>query len=109
MRSDSHLDKLFRKTRFNLYSPQINEENVRRLYGLKLKKGRPMTKLINQILNEYFERHNSQNASEEGGEAPCTNVKSAETHSRSNAPSRENTTMTSATGTAHSAAPNTTP
>ena len=71
MRSDSHLDKLFRKTRFNLYSPQINEENVRRLYGLKLKKGRPMTKLINQILNEYFEHHNSQNASEEGGEAPA--------------------------------------
>lgn len=57
MRSDSHLDKLFRKTRFNLYSPQITEENVRRLYLLKLEEKKPMTKLLDQILNEYFGQH----------------------------------------------------
>ncbi len=39
MRSDSHLDKLFRKTRFTLYHPAMSDENVRRLYRLKLEVG----------------------------------------------------------------------
>lgn len=107
MRSDSHLDKLFRKTRYSVYSPQLSEENVRKLYHLKLEKRRPMTRLINQILNEYFEQ--SEKESREGGKTVCMNVTSAETHSKLNAPGTEKTTMTSDTATALSAAPNTTP
>jgi hypothetical protein len=84
MDSYSHLEKLFRKTRYSLYQPEINEVNVRRLYLLKLEMGRPMTKLVNQILDEYFEIHDSQNTSEKGGETPCTSVRSAETNSKSN-------------------------
>jgi hypothetical protein len=68
-----------------MYQPTMNEENVRRLYLLKLKKKRPMTKLLDQILNEYFEQDIEQKTeSEEGGNTECTNAKSAETHSKSN-------------------------
>jgi hypothetical protein len=44
-----------------MYQPIMSEENVRRLYFLKQEKKKPMTKLLDQILDEYFEQHNNQN------------------------------------------------
>ncbi len=41
----------------------------------------------------------------EGGEASCTSVKSAETHSKSNQLQKEKVTFPSGTSTAHSAEP----
>ena len=84
MRSDSHLDKLFRKSRYTLYHPAMSDENVRRLYLLKLEKKKPMTKLLDQILNEYFGENGKQNETTEGGGKECMSVKSAEIHSKSN-------------------------
>jgi hypothetical protein len=37
-----------------MYQPVITDENVRRLYRMKLKEKRPMSKLINQILDDFF-------------------------------------------------------
>jgi len=37
-----------------MYQPVISDENVQRLYRMKLKEKRPMTKLINQILDASF-------------------------------------------------------
>ena len=83
-----------------MYQPEMTEENVRRLYYLKLEKRRAMTKLLNQILNEYFEKH------EKGGDQERTNVNSAETLSKSNGKMKGRTTTTSDTGTARSAKTN---
>ena len=52
-----------------MYQPIMSEENVRRLYFLKLEKKKPMTKLLDQILNEYFEQNNSKCLSLENDEA----------------------------------------
>jgi hypothetical protein len=92
-----------------VYQPEMNEENVRRLYYLKLEKRKPMTKLLNQILEEYFQQHDLQGKSEEGGKEECMNAKSAETPSKSNRPKKERIITTPDTGTAPSAEPNTTP
>lgn len=108
MRSDSHLDKLFRKPRFTLYHPAMSDENVRRLYRLKLERKKPMTRLLDEILNEYFEQLHNHHETEEGGNTPCTSVKSAGTHSRSIQPGEEVITMPG-TSTARSAEPSTTP
>jgi hypothetical protein len=48
-----------------MYQPVMSEENVRRLYFLKQEKKKPMTTLLDQILNEYFEQHKNQNSSSE--------------------------------------------
>ena len=37
-----------------MYQPVITDENIQRLYRMKLKERRPMTKLINQILDSFF-------------------------------------------------------
>ena len=37
-----------------MYQPLITDENIQRLYRMKLKEKRPMTKLINQILDDFF-------------------------------------------------------
>ena len=37
-----------------MYQPLITDENIQRLYRMKLKEKRPMTKLINQILDSFF-------------------------------------------------------
>ena len=37
-----------------MYQPLITDENIQRLYRMKLKEKRPMTKLINQILDAFF-------------------------------------------------------
>jgi hypothetical protein len=105
MDSYSHLEKLFRKTRYSLYQPEINEVNVRRLYLLKLEMGRPMTKLVNQILDEYFEQHKPV----EGGDGECMSVKSVGTLSKSNGNRKGRTSTTSVTATVPSAASSMTP
>jgi len=93
----------------------MSEENVRRLYFLKLEKKKPMTKLLDQILNEYFEQNNSKGLSsendeaKEGGDETCMNVKYAETHSKSNQLKKERIVTTPGTGIAHFAEPSTTP
>ena len=37
-----------------MYQPLITDENIQRLYRMKLREKRPMTKLINQILDSFF-------------------------------------------------------
>jgi hypothetical protein len=98
-----------------MYQPVMSEENVRRLYFLKQEKKRPMTTLLDQILNEYFEQHKNQNSSSEnqeskkGGETKCTSAKSAETPSKSNLSRKAMIVTTLDTGTVPSAEPSTTP
>jgi hypothetical protein len=87
-----------------MYQPVMSEENVRRLYFLKLEKRRPMTKLLDTILNQYFEKPNRQKAEAgEGGEGRCMNANSAETPSKSNGRRKGKITTISDTGTAPSA------
>ena len=38
------------------YSPQIKGDLVRRLYQLKQKEKRPMTRLVNEAVIEYLEK-----------------------------------------------------
>ena len=38
------------------YSPQIKGDLIKRLYQLKQKEKRPMTKLVNEAITEYLER-----------------------------------------------------
>ena len=97
-----------------MYQPIMSEENVRRLYFLKQEKRKPMTRLLDQILNEYFEEHNNKKSTEqsgeveEGGEKACMNAKSAETPLKSN-PSRETMITTADTRTVLSAETGTKP
>ncbi|MEO6326385.1 MAG: hypothetical protein ABIT01_20260 [Thermoanaerobaculia bacterium] len=50
---------------YGLYSPRVDDRNVRRLYQLKLEHLRrtgkrvPMTVLINRILDDFFEADDS--------------------------------------------------
>ena len=44
-----------------MYQPVISDENIRRLYQMKLREKKPMTRLIDQILSDFFltyEQHN---------------------------------------------------
>ena len=92
-----------------MYQPEMSEENIRKLYLLKLLKKRPMTELLNQILGEYFQKH-EQDGSGEGGKEEPTSAKSAETHSEPNRSTRKRrTTTTSDTGIAFSSEPGNTP
>jgi hypothetical protein len=38
------------------YSPQIKGDLIKRLYQLKQKEKRPMTKMVNEAVTEYLER-----------------------------------------------------
>lgn len=38
-----------------MYQPKISEENIRKLYKLRLHKKMPMTRVLEEILNEYFD------------------------------------------------------
>jgi predicted transcriptional regulator len=38
------------------YSPQIKGDLIKRLYQLKQKEKRPMTRLVNEAITEYLER-----------------------------------------------------
>jgi len=37
-----------------MYQPLITDENIQRLYRMKLKEKKSMTRLINQILEDFF-------------------------------------------------------
>jgi len=39
-----------------MYSPKVREELVVELYQLKLQIGKPMTKLVNEAVEEYLRR-----------------------------------------------------
>ena len=47
------------------YSPQIKGDLVRRLYQLKQKEKRPMTRLVNEAVVEYLEKKEKENGKEE--------------------------------------------
>ena len=40
-----------------MYQPRISDENIRRLYQLRIQVQRPMTHVLDEILNEYFALH----------------------------------------------------
>ena len=40
-----------------MYSPKIKEEFIPILYRISTSKRMPMTKLVNQIIKDYLERH----------------------------------------------------
>ncbi len=42
-----------------MYQPLITDENIQRLYRMKLKEKRPMTRLINQILDDFFSTYDN--------------------------------------------------
>jgi transcription termination factor NusB len=37
-----------------MYQPRMRDENIRRLYQLKIQLQKPMTHVLDEILNEYF-------------------------------------------------------
>lgn len=37
-----------------MYQPQISDENIRKLYQLKIKLKKPMTYILNIILDDFF-------------------------------------------------------
>ena len=39
-----------------LYSPRLKGDLIRRLYQLKQKEKKPMTRLVNEAVSEYLER-----------------------------------------------------
>jgi hypothetical protein len=51
-----------------MYSPKIKEEYVVELYRLKLKRGRAMTKLVNEAIREYLEKQKKQEEESNGRE-----------------------------------------
>ena len=46
------------------YSPQIKSDLVRRLYQLKQKEKRPMTRLVNEAVTEYLEKKEKEDGKE---------------------------------------------
>jgi hypothetical protein len=47
-----------------MYQPIISDENIRRLYQMKLREKKPMTKLIDQILSDFFSTYEQDNSTE---------------------------------------------
>jgi hypothetical protein len=43
-----------------IYTPQLSEENIRRLYALKQQCGRSMVRLLNDIVSAYFAAHDNE-------------------------------------------------
>lgn len=37
-----------------MYQPQMSDENIRKMYRLKIMLKRPMTHIINKILDQFF-------------------------------------------------------
>jgi hypothetical protein len=53
---DIRLTKTIEKGgQISLYQPRISDENIRRLYLLKVQRKKPMTHVLDEILNNYFE------------------------------------------------------
>ena len=46
------------------YSPQIKGDLIRRLYQLKQKEKRPMTRLVNEAVTEYLEKKEKEDGKE---------------------------------------------
>ena len=46
------------------YSPKIKGDLVRRLYQLKQKEKRPMTRLVNEAVTEYLEKKEKEDGKE---------------------------------------------
>ena len=46
------------------YSPQIKGDLIRRLYQLKQKEKRPMTRLVNEAVTEYLEKKEKKDGKE---------------------------------------------
>ena len=46
------------------YSPQIKGDLVRRLYQLKQKEKRPMTRMVNEAVTEYLKKKEVENGKE---------------------------------------------
>lgn len=40
-----------------MYQPKISDDNIRSLYQLRILLGKPMTRVLNEILKEYFSLH----------------------------------------------------
>ena len=55
-----------------MYQPVISDENIQRLYRMKLREKKPMTKLLDQILEDFFRSYEQQNPST-GRETQWTN------------------------------------
>ena len=51
--------------RVKLYQPFVEAENVRKLYELKTRSGKPMTVLINEAVVAYYESAQSDEKKEE--------------------------------------------
>jgi len=49
-----------------MYQPLMSEENVKRLYFLKLERKKPMTKLLDEILEQFFKTHPVKTLTEGG-------------------------------------------
>jgi len=47
-----------------MYQPKIRNENIRKLYKLRVQKKKPMTRVLDEILNDYFDSL-SKNANNE--------------------------------------------
>ncbi len=43
-----------------MYSPKISEKLIPRLYRMARKKGIPMTKLVNEIIDAYLQQHKEE-------------------------------------------------
>jgi len=41
-----------------MYQPRISDENIRRLYQLRIERKKPMTHVLDEIINGYFESSN---------------------------------------------------
>jgi predicted transcriptional regulator len=48
-----------------MYSPKVKEELVRELYQLKQQTKRPMTRMVNEAIEEYFERRKNNYGKDE--------------------------------------------
>ena len=47
-----------------MYTPRISDMNIRRLYQLKKEMKKPMTHLLDEILNHYFASREKQTETE---------------------------------------------
>jgi len=55
-----------------MYQPQIGDENIRKLYQLKIKLKKPMTTILNKILDDFFASY--QEKTELNGENVLYNI-----------------------------------
>ena len=49
-----------------MYQPRIKDENIRRLFYLKCKEKKPMTVLVNRIIEEFFRASGKEGKEDQG-------------------------------------------